>query len=47
MTGDRTLEKPAGEYRIAVLGDSAVEDVQVKPEQTLNIQMEQQLRQKG
>lgn len=44
---DRTLEKPAGEYRIAVLGDSAVEDVQVKPEQTLNIQMEQQLRQKG
>jgi hypothetical protein len=44
---DRTQEKPAGEYRIAVLGDSAVEDVQVKPEETLNIQMEQQLRQKG
>jgi hypothetical protein len=44
---DRTPGKPAGEYRIAVLGDSAVEDVQVKPEQTLNIQMEQQLRQKG
>jgi lysophospholipase L1-like esterase len=44
---DRTLEKPAGDYRIAVLGDSAVEDVQVKPEETLNIQMEQQLRQKG
>ena len=44
---DRSLEKPPGEFRIAVLGDSAVEDVQVKPEETLNIQMEKQLRQKG
>ncbi len=44
---DRTLEKPPDEFRIALLGDSAVEDAQVKPQEVLNIQMEQQLLQEG
>jgi hypothetical protein len=44
---DRALAKPAGVFRIAVIGDSMVEAVQVRPEQVFNIQMEQMLRDKG
>jgi lysophospholipase L1-like esterase len=44
---DRTLEKPAGEFRIALVGDSVVEGVHVNPDQVMNIQMEKQLQQKG
>jgi hypothetical protein len=44
---DRSLEKSPGEFRIALLGDSAVEAVQVKPDQVMNIRMEKLLREKG
>jgi len=44
---ERTLEKPAGGFRVAVIGDSMVEAVHVRPEQVINIQMEQILREKG
>jgi hypothetical protein len=44
---DRALEKTPGEFRIAVLGDSVVEAVQVQPEEVMNIQMEKLLQQKG
>ena len=44
---ERTLEKPAGTFRIAVIGDSMVEAVHVRPEQVINIQMEDILRKKG
>jgi hypothetical protein len=44
---DRTLEKPPGVFRIALLGDSAVEAVHVQPDQVMNIQMEKQLQQQG
>jgi lysophospholipase L1-like esterase len=44
---DRSLEKPAGEFRIAMLGDSAVEAVHVKPEQVVNIRMEKLLHDQG
>jgi len=43
----RTLEKPAGTYRVALIGDSVVEAVQVQPNEVMNIQMEQILKQKG
>jgi hypothetical protein len=44
---ERSLEKAPGEFRIALLGDSAVEAVQVKPEEVVNIRMEELLREKG
>jgi lysophospholipase L1-like esterase len=44
---DRTLEKPSGAFRIAMIGDSAVEAVHVKPDQVVNIRMEQLLRHQG
>jgi lysophospholipase L1-like esterase len=44
---ERTLEKPPGEFRIAMIGDSAVEAVQVKPDELVNIRMEQLLRDSG
>jgi lysophospholipase L1-like esterase len=44
---DRTLEKPPGEFRIALVGDSVVEGVHVNPDQVMNIQMEKQLQQQG
>ncbi len=44
---DRTLEKGPGEFRIAMLGDSAVEAAQVKPAEVVNRQMEQLLAAKG
>jgi len=44
---DRTLEKPPGTFRIALIGDSAVEAVQVQPEQVMNIQMEKRFREEG
>jgi lysophospholipase L1-like esterase len=44
---DRTLEKPPGEFRIAMVGDSGVEAVQVKPDEVVNIRMEKLLRDKG
>lgn len=44
---DRSLEKNPGEFRIALLGDSAVEAVQVKPEELMNIRMERLLQESG
>lgn len=44
---DRTLEKPPGVFRIALIGDSVVEGVHVKPDQVMNIQMEKLLREQG
>jgi lysophospholipase L1-like esterase len=44
---DRTLEKPPGTFRIALIGDSAVEAVHVQPEEVMNIQMEKLLQQQG
>jgi lysophospholipase L1-like esterase len=44
---DRTLEKPPGDFRIALVGDSAVEAVHVQPEQVMNIQTEKLLQQQG
>ena len=44
---ERSLEKPAGEFRIALLGDSSVEAVQVRPSEVMNIRMEKQLQDKG
>lgn len=44
---DRSLEKSPGEFRIALLGDSVVEAVQVKPEEVMNIRMEKLLEQQG
>jgi hypothetical protein len=44
---ERSLEKSPGEFRIALLGDSAVEAVQVKPEEVMNIRMEKLLQAKG
>jgi len=44
---DRTLEKPPGVYRIALIGDSVVEAEHVRPEQVMNIQMEQLLQRQG
>jgi len=44
---DRTLEKPAGTFRIALMGDSVVEGAHVNPDQVMNIQMEKQLQSRG
>jgi len=44
---ERSLEKPPGTFRIAVIGDSMVEAVHVRPEEVVNIQMEEMLRQRG
>lgn len=44
---DRILEKPLGEFRIALVGDSVVEGVHVNPDQVMNIQMEKLLQQQG
>lgn len=44
---DRTLEKPAGDFRIALMGDSVVEGAHVNPDQVMNIQMEKQLQSQG
>jgi lysophospholipase L1-like esterase len=44
---DRTLEKPPGVFRIALIGDSVVEGVHVNPDQVMNIQMEKLLRAQG
>ncbi|MGA7907190.1 MAG: SGNH/GDSL hydrolase family protein, partial [Candidatus Sulfotelmatobacter sp.] len=44
---DRTLEKPAGDFRIALMGDSVVEGAHVNPGQVMNIQMEKQLQSLG
>lgn len=44
---DRTLDKPAGTFRIALMGDSVVEGAHVNPDQVMNIQMEKQLQAKG
>jgi hypothetical protein len=44
---ERSLEKSPGEYRIAMLGDSYVEAVHVKPDEVMNIRLEQLLAEKG
>lgn len=44
---ERTLAKPPGVFRIALLGDSVIEAVHVKPEEVVNIQLEKLLRAKG
>lgn len=44
---ERTIEKPAGTLRIALIGDSVVEAAQVKPDEVLNIQMEKMLAASG
>ncbi len=44
---DRTLEKKPGEFRIALVGDSVVEAVQVKSPEVMNIQMEELLQKRG
>jgi lysophospholipase L1-like esterase len=44
---DRTREKPPGEFRIALIGDSVVEGVHVNPDEVMNIQMEKLLQQQG
>lgn len=44
---ERILEKPPGEFRIALIGDSVVEGVHVNPDQVMNIQMEKLLQQQG
>ena len=42
---ERTLAKPPGEFRIAIIG--GVEAAQVKPQEVLNIRMEELLHDKG
>jgi hypothetical protein len=44
---ERTLEKPAGEFRIAMIGDSGVEAAQVKADEVVNIRMEKLLQDLG
>jgi len=44
---DRSLEKSPGEFRIALIGDSVVEAVHVKPDEVMNIRMEKLLEEKG
>ncbi len=44
---DRNLEKPPGEYRIALLGDSIVEAAQVQPDEVVNIRLEKLLADGG
>src|SRR5579859_2885189 len=43
----RTLDKPAGKFRIALLGDSVIEGVHVQPDEVVNIQLEKILRERG
>jgi lysophospholipase L1-like esterase len=43
----RTLEKSPSEFRIAMIGDSAVEAVHVRPDEVVNIRMEKLLRDLG
>ncbi len=43
----RTLDKPPGVFRIAMLGDSVMEGVHVQPDEVVNIQLEKILRAKG
>lgn len=44
---DRSLEKNGNEFRIALIGDSVVEGVHVKPDEVMNIRMEKILEAKG
>jgi lysophospholipase L1-like esterase len=44
---DRTIENPDRHLRIALLGDSIIEGVHVKPDEVMNIRMEALLRAKG
>jgi len=44
---DRTLEKPPEAFRVALIGDSAIEAAQVQPNEVVNIQMEQMLHDQG
>jgi len=44
---ERTVEKPPSAFRIAMIGDSAVEAVHVKPDEVVNIRMEKLLRDRG
>jgi lysophospholipase L1-like esterase len=44
---ERTLDKPVGDFRIALIGDSVVEGAHVNPDQVMNIQMEKQLQALG
>lgn len=44
---DRNLEKQPGEFRIALLGDSVVEGVHVKPDEVVTTRMEKLLAEKG
>lgn len=44
---DRSLTKNQAEMRIALVGDSIIEGVHVKPEQVVNIQMEKLLASEG
>lgn len=44
---DRSLEKSPGGFRIALLGDSAIEGVHVRPDEVVNIRMEKILKNKG
>ena len=44
---DRSLEKSGNDFRIALLGDSVIEGVHVKPDEVVNIRMEKILEQKG
>jgi lysophospholipase L1-like esterase len=44
---DRSLSKDPGELRIALMGDSIVEGVHVKPDQVMNIQLEKLLASQG
>ncbi|HXM05286.1 MAG TPA: SGNH/GDSL hydrolase family protein [Chthoniobacterales bacterium] len=44
---ERTLAKPPGTFRIAMLGDSVVEGVHVQPDEVVNIQLEKILRAHG
>jgi hypothetical protein len=44
---DRSLEKSPGVFRIALLGDSAIEGVHVAPDEVVNIRMEKLLGEKG
>jgi lysophospholipase L1-like esterase len=44
---DRSLAKDRGKFRIALMGDSIVEGVHVKPDQVMNIQLEKLLASEG
>ncbi len=44
---DRSLAKDLGKFRIALIGDSIVEGVHVKPDQVMNIKLEKLLASEG